>query len=293
MRRILVATDFSARSDRALRRATLLAKRAGSTLLLVHVVDDDQPARIVDAERGVARQLLAELSATISDVDGVDCDTDVILGDPFDGIVRAAADRASDLLVIGPHRRRALRDIFVGPTAERTIRAAPCPVLMANAPPVAPYRHVLLTTDLSEASRIALADFAALGIADATGSSVLTSVLHVFDAPALRLGMTRSMPKDQQAHYLEEGREAATRALDHFLTGLGAELRVAPAARLVRYDATLPANEILDAAKGGRADLIVVGTQGKIGLARLFLGSVAAEVLRTAETDVLAIPQRI
>lgn len=282
MKRILVATDFSARSDRALRRATLLAKQAGAALSIIHVVDDDQPARIVDAESKVARQLLAELSATVTDVDGVACEADVILGDPFDGIVRAAADRATDLVVIGPHRRQALRDIFAGTTAERTIRAAPCPVLMANAPPVGGYRKILLTTDLSEASRAVMNGFIALGIADAGNMSVL----HVFDSLALSHGLSRVMPKDQQAHYIEEERDNATRALDLFLTGIPVE----PAARLVRFEATPPANEILTAAKETGADLIIVGTQTETGAARLFLGSVAAEVLRMAEQDVLAFP---
>jgi nucleotide-binding universal stress UspA family protein len=41
MRRILVASDFSARSNRAARRATLLARTYGSSITVVHVVDDN------------------------------------------------------------------------------------------------------------------------------------------------------------------------------------------------------------------------------------------------------------
>ena len=69
-----------------------------------------------------------------------------------------------DLLVLGPHRRRIFRDIFIGTTVERTIREADCPVLMANAAPVGPYRHVLLSTDLSEGSRDAMATYLFLNL---------------------------------------------------------------------------------------------------------------------------------
>jgi len=124
---LMVATDFSERSDRALRRATLLARQSGAFLSLVHVVDDDQPARIVAVERMEAERLLAELAQTVRQADGIPCEAEVILADPFEGIVRAVVAKGPDLLVIGPHRRQVLRDVFVGTTAERTLRCRlPC-----------------------------------------------------------------------------------------------------------------------------------------------------------------------
>ena len=71
---ILVATDSSSRSDRAVRRATLLAKELGASLSLVHVVDDDQPGRIVDAEREAAAAVLHDQARSLREIDGVDCE---------------------------------------------------------------------------------------------------------------------------------------------------------------------------------------------------------------------------
>src|SRR5690606_41997888 len=56
------------------------------------------------------------------------------------------------------------RDVFVGTTAERTIRSVECPVLMVNATPAGQYRHVLQTTDLSVPSRDGLQRFQNLGL---------------------------------------------------------------------------------------------------------------------------------
>lgn len=281
MKTIMVATDFSERSDRALRRATLLAKRSDAAISLVHVVDDDQPRRIVDAEREATAQLLREQAATLKDVDGVVCHARVILADPFAGIAQAAEEDAPDLLVIGPHRRQALRDVFVGTTAERTIRSVGCPVLMANAPPVGPYRHVLLATDLSEHSRHAANLFTGLDLAP--GARLL--VLHVFDAPALRLAMSHTLSEEERREHLEEARTEADNALAAFVRNLHGRW----SKRIVQYEETSTAHEILAAAEEFTADLIVVATR-RTGLAKVFLGSVAEKILRGSHRDVLAVP---
>ena len=282
MKKILLATDFSERSDRALRRATLLARQFGACLSIVHVVDDDQPRRIVDSERNAASELLSELRNTVQSVDGVSCETDVVLADPFAGIARAAAEQTPDLLIIGPHRREMLRDVFVGTTAERTIRSVSCPVLMVNAPPAGPYRHVMLTTDMSEGAANAVNVCAALRIA----RGAQTSILHVFDAPAVHLVMGHTIPVDERQAYLDDQRKEASHALSAFVKSVDwRSIR-----QDVRQARNAPAKEILVAAKDGSADLVVVGSHGRRGLARFLLGSVAEEVLRQADCDVLVNP---
>jgi nucleotide-binding universal stress UspA family protein len=52
-----------------------------------------------------------------------------------------------------------------------------------------------------------------------------------------------------------------------------------------------PADEILKAARRPAADLIVIGTRGKGGVAGLLLGSTSEAVLRRARIPVLAVPQ--
>ena len=91
MKRIMFATDFSERSDRALRRAVILAKAHDAVLEIVHVVDDDRPRRIVDHEVNDARQLLGELARSLKDLDGVSCSTQIVQDDPFAGIVKVVA----------------------------------------------------------------------------------------------------------------------------------------------------------------------------------------------------------
>lgn len=282
MNKIMVATDFSERSDRALRRTILLARQFGAGIELVHVIDDDQPSRIVDSERSEAESLLYQMAATLRDVDGVECETRIVLAAPFAGIVRAVQETSPDLLIIGPHRRQVLRDVFVGTTAERTIRSVACPVLMVNAPPARNYRRILQTTDLSDGSHNALHRFSELGI----GEEARNSLLYVFDAPALRLAFSDSMPKDGQEHYLADAKKDASQDLSRFL----ASAKLGHVEPMVRHEESAAAHEILKAAAEAQADLIVVSTHGRSGLTKLFIGSVTEQVLRTSPVDVLAIP---
>lgn len=282
MKRIMLATDFSERSDRALRRATLLAREAGAEVDLVHVVDDDRPRRIVDHEVADAHLLLAELVRTLDTVDGVQSKAHVVLADPFVGIARAVEEVGPDLLVIGSHRRQILRDAFVGTTAERVVRTVDCPALMVNGPPVGPYRQVLLTTDLSDNSRSALQRFEQLGLF----SGGQLTALNVFDAPALRLAMSDTLAKEDREEYLSDMRAEAKRELAEFVSSIsGRRLE-----QVVRHEETTIANEILQAASEIRVDLIVVSTVGKSSVARMLLGSVAEQILRLSTTDVLVMP---
>lgn len=281
MRRILVATDFSERSDRALRRATLLARQSGASLAIVHGLDNDRPPRIVDREQREAETLVRELSTAVQDVDGVECTARVILGEASQAILQAAREDTPDLLVIGSHRRQIFRDVFVGTTAERTIRAATCPTLMANAAPVGPYRHVLMTTDLSEVSRDAFATYMKLEFA----KQARQSALHIFDVPALRHALSAELPKGAREAYIEDRRAAAACELAEFL----ASMEAAGIHPLLRCETNIVSHEILAAAGEARADLIVVGTHSKRRIERLLLGSVTERVLRDSTIDVLAI----
>lgn len=284
MKHIMIATDFSERSDRALRRATLLSKQFDARLSIVHVVDDDRPQRMLEKERDLASQLLDEIGASVRGHDGVPCETRVVLGAPFAGIVEAVEEGSPDLLVIGPHRRQELRDVFTGTTAERTIRSAACPVLMANAPPVGPYRRILLTTDFSDEARRAVDAFMALGMA--RGAEI--HILHLFDARALRLAMAGSMPESSRITYLEDARREARKELASFAQ----EADLTNARQVARESRISTALEILELAREASTDLIVVGTRGRSGLERFLLGSIAERVLRAADRDVLAVPPR-
>ena len=76
-----------------------------------------------------------------------------------------------------------------------------------------------------------------------------------------------------------------TREVEHFL----AKAATRPSQLSVRVEAGEPSDLILQVAKEGRVDLIVMGTHGRTGLSRLLIGSVAEAVLRRSTCPVLTI----
>jgi universal stress protein E len=281
MKRIVAATDFSTRSDRALRRAVLLAVRHETSLHLVHVIDDDQPAYLIDRQREGATELLAEATRTIREVDKVAAEFVIATGEPFAGILETADDVGSDLVVVGPHRRQFL-DTFIGTTAERTIRRSQRPVLMANAMPAGPYRRTLLAVDFDDASLSAVEAVRSFGILDRTE----LVALHLFDAPATQM-MSRAMePRAAIDDYIQGEERLAREAFGALLEKSG--LRTAE--QVLKPHRGPAATEILALADERETDLVVVGTNQRKGLVRLLLGSVAQKVLLDAERDVLVVP---
>lgn len=282
MKTMLLATDFSARSDRALRRATLLAKQHDARIVLLHVIDEDKPKQMVEAEWAVAGQILAELRETIQTVDGIACDARLAIGTPYEAIVAAADKADADLTVMGAHRRHALKDMFVGTTAERATRTSHCPVLIASALPKSRYTGVLIATDMSAASGCAIEAARERGFFD--GAKV--GVVHGFEAPAQSLVLRSATTSADLKAYIAAQHAAAENELEGFLN----RLQLRPDFRAVELPETSKAELIDDCVRRHQSDLVIIATQGQSAVGRFLLGSVAEEVLRGSSVDVLAVP---
>jgi nucleotide-binding universal stress UspA family protein len=138
--------------------------------------------------------------------------------------------------------------------------------------------RILCAVDFSEPSERALEY--ALGLAERLGARV--DVIHVFQFPtfAVEDGAVDLPP------YLQENLSKRLRErLAQFVTDKASE----GSATTAHVLEGVPYLQILEAAKGHQADLIVIGTHGRTGLSHLLLGSVAERVVRGSEIPVLTI----
>ena len=137
------------------------------------------------------------------------------------------------------------------------------------------FRKILVATDDSERNRPAVVE--AIRIALACGAEL--HAVYVADTSAFDAASTDVVIGDTWGLMQREAEEALARV--HTMAGgvkpVTAVLSGKPAPEIVRY-----------AAENG-IDLIVIGTQGKRGIERLFLGSVAEAVVRTAGCGVLVV----
>jgi nucleotide-binding universal stress UspA family protein len=145
---------------------------------------------------------------------------------------------------------------------------------------MAAIRRILHATDFSPASRPAFRR--ALDLAQANRAELI--VLHVMTPPILYAPDGYALPQAYD-QLVANMRAAAQKPLDRLVAG--ARARGVRARSLVLEG--LAHDRITRAARSARADLIVIGTHGRTGLARLFLGSVASRVIATAACPVLSV----
>jgi nucleotide-binding universal stress UspA family protein len=280
--KIVAATDFSTRSNRALRQAGLLARAQGAQLDIVHVVDDDQPERMIETERREAERTLREQISSMPEWGEIECRELVVAGDPFDGILRAAAAAGADLIVMGTHRKQLLRDIFVGTTVERVIRTGPFPVLMVSNEAQRHYTNVLAPIDLEEPSAHALRVARSVGLA----VDGRTTLLHAFEPVAKGKMALGGADKASIDGYVASEREHWGDEVVKFLIAHD----LAPQNWSVRLDEGGAMEAITRVVAEMRPDLLVMGTHGRGRLLKALIGSVTEEVLRSLDVDVLAVP---
>ena len=142
IRTILVPMDFSAHSEKALSTAVDLARKFEARIHLLHCYRIDVFALLPygpqytadlpeDFDRGIreaARKKLRERSAAVVS-EGISVEDHLSGQLPSDAILRIAEEVSADLIVMGTRGLTGLKHVLLGSVAERTIRAAPCPVL--------------------------------------------------------------------------------------------------------------------------------------------------------------------
>ncbi len=136
--RIVVATDFSAASDQAVRYALSLAREADAHLTVVHVLTIPDTAGewlygreaedLVRDATDTARQLLAK-AVPAAAREGCTVVERLEKGKPYERIVNLATTDNAGLIVLGAHGHGMVDQLFFGSTAQHVVRQAHCPVL--------------------------------------------------------------------------------------------------------------------------------------------------------------------
>lgn len=178
IRTILAATAFDARSRAVVPRAAALAEANGARLILVYAVLPPKPFR-----RRAARDPQAMLDKLAHDLPGITVETHLLAAPAAATIAELARQEGADLVVLGLHRRRRLMDTLRLTTMEQIILDVPCPVLIAHALPIQPYRRVLGAVTFAPASA------RALGIAAQIAQQAEFHAIH-----ALQLALAEKLP---------------------------------------------------------------------------------------------------
>jgi nucleotide-binding universal stress UspA family protein len=141
---LVVPTDFSEYSLRAIDYGVEIAEKFCSHLTLVYVVEPllqaaDLTWTTVDfeelnkAHKETAEKQLEKL-AKERIPERIPCDAVILFGKPFVEILKYATERNADLIVMATHGRGAISHLLMGSTAEKVVRKSTCPVLTVKHP---------------------------------------------------------------------------------------------------------------------------------------------------------------
>ncbi len=195
---------------------------------------------------------------------------------PANAILDVAEQIDADLIIVGATDRGAVSRTLLGTTAGRVVRLSPVPVLVNRRAETDPPTRILLTTDLSELSGKVYRKALAI-IRD------LAPQVEPETRTLLAIGEDLATPPPQRRDVLHK---IAERELHPFMEQAAPGVDVSTGkVRMGEHT-----SEILAEAEEWGADILVLGTQGRGGLSRFLIGSVAESVVRRAPCDVLVIP---
>ena len=274
-RKILLATDLSARSDRATDRAASLMHEWDASLVIVHVLDP--AAKTTLSEMELAARARRELSEQLQGP-GERVAIRIERGEPVDVIRHVARDERCSLIVTGVARNESFGRTKVGDTVEGVIRGLETPLLVVTDRPRGPYRSVTVAVDFSDVSRDAL-----IAASEFFPDRRLT-VFHAHDAP---LSVAASDIEEYRAAHGRIARDQLREFLAKPEIPEGVRSRLA-----IEVEFGDPALQLVEWTESKAVEMVVLGTHGRRRIGELFLGSVAKRVLAALSCDVLLIPSR-
>lgn len=289
MKHILVATDFSKTAAFAERRAAMLAAEHGAELTLLHVVSGlalERLRQLLLHGRAPANpELLAHFEAELRQIAenlakeyGITAHTRLIVGNPHDDIARAANEVHADLIVVGA-TGTAIREFFLGATAEDVICQAQQPTLVIRHAPLVTYQRVIAAVDLSPFSS------AVIDVACRVAPQANLILAHAFTVEfESKLRFIGAAEQDIQ-RYRQDARHHAQTQMQILAQALPAETMT-----VSRLEHGLPEDVLPELARGIGADLLVVGKHDTSEVEELLLGSVTRHLLFEAGCDVLVMP---
>lgn len=291
--RVLVATDGSPSAGLAVDLVAGIAWPDGSTVRVVEAIETGPAlfggpwpaiafaqAERLEAELRLAARDSVEQARARLERPGLEVVSDVPQGRPATAIVDAAEAFHADVIVVGSRGHGTIESMLLGSVSAEVVDHANVPVLVARG---------------RKAKRLVLA-WDGSGCASAAAHLLRTwpifagSPVRVVSVADVEIPWWTGFPVDGSPQLLPIYADAANASReehDELAREMTAQLQTSGFTAEADRREGDAATELLAAASAWKADLIVMGTHGRTGLARLVLGSVARNVLHHAPCSVL------
>ena len=293
--RVLIATDGSECSAVAVDTAAKMGWPEGTTIHVVEAIERGAglfggpwpavagvdvaaiEADLVDLARRTVGQARRRLSR-----EGLTVEAAVMRGRPAEAIIEAASQMQADVIIVGSRGHGTIESMVLGSVSAEVVDHAPVPVLVARGQATG---RVVLAWDGSAGARAAADRLREWPIF----RSWPVRVVSVADTEIPWWTGVPDIGAPGFGQFYAEATEQTRRALADSAEAIVADLRTAGLTAVTEQREGDAAAQIIEAARQDGAGLIVMGSHGRTGLARLLLGSVARNVLHHAPCSVLIV----
>jgi nucleotide-binding universal stress UspA family protein len=296
--RVLLPLDGSELAEGALYYAKGIAGRLGLEVILLHVASKGE-AESLPLHRAYMDQVTERFRRELSEVGEkagggpVVVKGEVAVGYPAEEILRYAAEKEADLILMATHGRSGVRRWVLGSVADKVLRSAALPVLLIRAgmPKDAAYEtwsspKMLVPLDGSELAELVLPHVEALASAkDGAAEVVLAGICEPLVLPPATTPETSVNWGTAADEYMAKSKKSAEKYLARVQKGL-TEAGLKVTLEILEGD---PAAVIVDYASRKQVSLIVMATHGRSGLGRWAFGSVAQKVLHGGSSPILLV----
>ncbi|MFN7261426.1 MAG: universal stress protein [Cyclobacteriaceae bacterium] len=276
MKKILVPTDFSKTSITALETAFEIAKKAGASIFVLHVVEEATPDsyKITGEWRDdnwedrlftfkLLERAKAQLEKLVMDprFSAVKLVGELRLGNPFHGMNTIIAEQKVDLVVMGTRGKTNLESMVIGTNTERVVRHSHCPILTVHKKPSSSdFKNIVYATAMSKDEEVF--------------SRIVKRTQQLYDSTIhlVRINTPGDFQRDRVVKdYMNKF--AKTLQFKNFTINV--------------YNDVSEEEGILYFADSIDADLIAMATHGRTGFAHVLAGSIAEGVVSKAVRPVL------
>ena len=314
LKNVVIGVDFSEFSQVALAQAKRIARWNQTDLHLIHVVDKlvvhdlqkavgNPLAEVTEDVRKTTQERIQQLfvgdplerrkdppgtttgeyaERRVRDERRIELQVDVVVGTPYEEIWNRVKQVNADLLMLGSNgTSNPLRGL--GDLATRCIRKAACRVMIVRESHAKPFTGVVACVDFSSASPQVVEQ----AIRVARQDQAKLHVIHMFSPPWDVLHY-KSPTSTSSPDFQKQYKENLFAQLEHHLLehkedteGMDVDCQL--------IESSQPADSIIEFLDQTGADLVVVGTRGKIGLKSLLLGTQAERIIHNSPVSVLLI----
>lgn len=276
MKSILIATDLSVRSDRALQRALNLAKNYKAKLTILYVIDEDSPEILHEDLTKLAKKEIFE--AVKGKTKNVDYAVEIVTGIPHIKILQTALKIKADMVVIGLHRHTNKGNSMMGSVIERVVKNSLKPVLVVRERSESEYKKILVAFDFNSHSKNSL-KLALNLFPDAN-----FTLMHSYHMPSLGIIGTSNSALENE--HKEDCENEMNDTLKEVVKSLSKTSK-----KSYKIKNKLENGSIIDVLNKevlySKTQLMVIGTHGRSGISRMLSVNVAETFLIDPPCDVL------